>query len=122
MYKKKLLNGEERYIEMQEELIDEFKETIKMLTDRDVKVILVNTPTLVLLNEYESEKYNAMVKWFADFAAQNKNVEYWDFNHDYSSQYELFHDRLHLNANGQQVITTEIINRLRNDFKYGLSK
>lgn len=115
MYKKKLLNGDERHIEMQEELIDEFKETIKMLTDRDVKVILVNTPTLDLLNEYEPEKYNAMVKWFADFAAQNKNVEYWDFNHDYSSQYELFHDRLHLNTNGQQVITTEIINRLRNE-------
>lgn len=114
-YKKKLLNGDERHIEMQKELIDEFKETIKMLTDRDVKVILVNTPTLDLLNQYEPEKYEVIVKWFADFAAQNKNVEYWDFNPKYSSRHELFHDRLHLNAKGQQVITTEIINKLRKE-------
>lgn len=114
-YKKKLLNGNERHIEMQEELIDEFKETIKMLTDRNVKVILVNTPTLDLLNEYEPEKYNAIVEWFTDFAFLNQNVEYWDYNLEYSSCHELFHDRLHLNATGQQVITTEIINKLRKE-------
>lgn len=114
IYKQKLLNGDERNIEMQEDLIEEFKGTIKMFTDRNIKVILVNTPTLDLLNQYEPEKYEAIVKWFADFATQNKNVEYWDFNPEYSSRHELFHDRLHLNAKGQQVITTEIINRLKN--------
>lgn len=114
-YKKKLENGDERHIEMEEELIAEFKETIKMLTDRGVKVILVNTPTLDLLNNYEPERYDTMVKWFAKFASEQEKVEYWDFNPEFSSRHELFHDRLHLNAVGQQVITTEIINRLRKE-------
>lgn len=114
-YKKILENGDERHIMMEEELMTEFKETVKMLTDRGVKVILVNTPTLDLLNDYEPEKYDLIVKWFANFASENDGVEYWDFNPEYSSRHELFNDRLHLNANGQQVITTEIINRLRTE-------
>ncbi len=61
------------------------------------------------------ERYDAMVQWFADFANGHENVEYWDFNPEYSSRHELFHDRLHLNAKGQQVITTEIINKLRSE-------
>lgn len=114
-YKKKLLNGDERHIEMEPELIAEFTETIKMLTDRGVKVVLVNTPTLNLLNEYEPEKYEMVVDWFTRFASDHENVEYWDFNPKYSSRHELFHDRLHLNAKGQQVITTEIIDKLQSE-------
>lgn len=114
-YKKKLLNGDERHIEIEPKLVDEFTETIKMLTDRGIKVILVNAPTLDLLNEYEPEKYKMVVDWFIQFASGRDDVEYWDFNPDYSSQHELFHDRLHLNAKGQQVITTEIISKLRNE-------
>lgn len=112
-YRQKLLNGDERHIEMEPELIEEFKETINILTDRGVKVILVNTPTLDLLNEYEPEKYKMMVEWFSRFASDHENVEYWDFNPKYSSRHELFHDRLHLNVKGQQVITTEIIDKLQ---------
>lgn len=117
-YKNKLLNGDERHIEMEPALIDEFTQTIKMLTDRNVKVILVNTPTLDLLNEYEPEKYEMVVAWFTRFAADHENVEYWDFNPKYSSRHELFHDRLHLNAKGQQEITTEIIDKLQSELKY----
>lgn len=115
IYKQKLLNGDERNIEMQPDLIAEFTETVKMLTDRGIKVILVNTPTLDLLNEYEPEKFQEMVDWFMDFTSQNNLVEYWDFNPDFSSRHELFHDRLHLNATGQQVITTELINKLKKE-------
>ena len=86
-----------------------------MLTDRGVKVVLVNTPTLDLLNEYEPKKYEMVVDWFTQFASNHENVEYWDFNPEYSSRHELFHDRLHLNAKGQQVITTEIIDKLQSE-------
>lgn len=100
---------------MELELIAEFTETIRMLTDRGVKVILVNTPTLDLLNAYEPERYEMVADGFSRFAADHENVEYWDFNPEYSSQHELFHDRLHLNAKGQQVITTEIIDKLQSE-------
>lgn len=63
---------------MEQKLIDEFTETIKMLTCRGVKVVLVNTPTLDLLNEYEPEKYEMVIDWFTRFASDHENVEYWD--------------------------------------------
>lgn len=115
LYRKKLANNDERSIMMNQELIDIFKETIKLMTDRDIKVILINTPTLDLLNNYEPDKYKNIVSWFETFALDNDMVEYWDFNPQYSSQYDIFYDRLHLNARGQEIITTEIINRLKKE-------
>ncbi len=115
LYRKKLANGDERSIMMNPELIDTFKSTMKMLTDKGIRVILINTPTLDLLNEYEPDKYRNIVEWFETFALENDMVEYWDFNPQYSSRHDIFHDRLHLNARGQEIITTEIVNRLKRD-------
>lgn len=115
VYRKKLENGDERKIEMNSELIKTFVSTIKSLTDRGIKVILVNTPTLDLLNGYEPDKYKTVVNWFECFATNNVMVEYWDFNPQYSSYHDIFYDRLHLNAKGQEIITTEIIHRLKKE-------
>ena len=112
-YKKKLANGDERSIQMNDTLISQFIETIKMLTDRNIRVILVNTPTLDLLNNYEPQKYELIIDWFHQFANQNDLVEFIDFNPKYSSNYLMFSDRLHLNRTGQQIITDEIINYMQ---------
>ncbi len=112
-YRQKLLNGEERHIVMNSELMSQFRETVKMLTDRGVRVILVNTPTFYMLNEYEPEKYREMIDWFADYADSNDLVEFWDFNPQYAHDDAIFSDRLHLNRHGQQIITMEIVNRIK---------
>lgn len=117
-YKERLANGDERHIQMNEQIIAQFKETMKMLTDRGVSVILVNTPTLDLLNNFESEKYKAIMKWFEDFAKSNEHVLFWDFNPSYQSDYSIFSDRLHLNRKGQEILTGELVKdlkRLRNE-------
>ena len=111
-YKKRLVAGNERHIQMNSELIKDFKESIDMLTSRGIKVILINTPTLDLLNDFEPEKFIQMTNWFESFAMENNLIEYWDFNPMYSSDYNLFYDRLHLNVDGQEVITEELIKRL----------
>lgn len=115
LYHKKLENDDERHIMMNPELIETFKATINMLTDRGIRVILINTPTLDLLNNYEPDKFKNVVEWFEKFTLENDLVEYWDFNPQYSSRHEIFYDRLHLNAHGQEIITTEIINRLKKE-------
>lgn len=111
-YKKRLADGNERHITMNKELIQEFRETVEIMTARGIKVILVNTPTLDLLNDFELDKFAQMVAWYEDYAAQNELVEYWDFNPEYASRYDLMHDRLHLNVQGQKVITDELIKKL----------
>lgn len=116
-YRLKLANGDERHIRMNSELIEQFRQTVSALTSRGIRVILVNTPTLDLLNDFEPEKYETMMAWFRTFADNDPLVEFWDFNPDYSSDYEIFSDRLHLNRRGQEVITGEIIKRLKNTEK-----
>lgn len=111
-YRKRLANGDERHIQMNELLIQQFRQTVELLTSRGIKVILVNTPTLDLLNEYEPQKYEMIMNWFRNFADSDENVYFWDFNPQYQSDYSLFSDRLHLNVKGQKVITDELIERL----------
>lgn len=112
-YKERLANGDERHIQMNKLLISQFKETIRMLTDRGVTVILVNTPTLNLLNNFEPEKYSAIMKWYEDFADKNEHVLFWDFNPKYQTDYRMFSDRLHLNRKGQEIITNELVSRIK---------
>lgn len=118
LYKQRLHNGDERNIKMNEELIEEFIKTISMLTERGIKVVLVNTPTIDLLNNYEPEKYRTIIDWFQQYAAEQPLVEFWDFNPEYSSRHELFYDGIHLNSVGQKQISTLIINKLHSIFIY----
>ena len=111
-YKEQLARGGERHIEMNPELMAEFDETVEMLTSRGVKVALVNTPTLNLLNAYEPDRYQMMVDWFQQYDDSLDLVEYWDFNPEYSHRHELFYDRIHLNVQGQQVISPLIAERV----------
>lgn len=113
-YKTKLANGDERNIQMNQNLMTQFIETIKMITDRGIQVILVNTPTVDLLNDYEPDKYASMMEWFTTFADKNNLVEFVDYNPQYSSDYSIFSDRLHLNSKGQQIITTELVDYIKN--------
>lgn len=113
-YKLKLANGDERSIKMNPQIMEEFRQTIERITYRGVKVILVNTPTVDLLNEYEPDKYQMMMEWFANFANENALVEFIDFNPEYSSDHSIFSDRLHLNSKGQQIITTKLVSYLNN--------
>lgn len=112
-YKKRLENRDERSIKMNQELMAQFVQTIKLITDRGIRVILVNTPTVDLLNDYEPDEYAAMMDWFANFAKENALVEFIDFNPKYASDYSIFSDRLHLNSAGQQVITTELVDYIK---------
>ena len=112
-YRLRLSNGDERRIQMNPKLIKQFDETISMLTERGVKVILVNTPTLDLLNQFEPEKYSTIMNWFDEYASKRALVEFWDFNPTYESDYSIFSDRLHLNKKGQQLITEELINKIQ---------
>lgn len=98
---------------MNDTLIREFKETVNMLTDRGIRVIMVNTPTLDLLNNWHGDNFRRITDWYRDYAATDSLIEYWDYNPGYSSDHSIFSDRIHLNARGQQQITSDLISRLK---------
>lgn len=112
-YRAMIRDGNERHIDMNPTLISEFKETIKMITDKGINVMLVNTPTLDLLNQYEPDRYRNIMNWFSDFADKNPLVTFIDFNPKYEADYAIFSDRIHLNQKGQLAITSELIEILK---------
>lgn len=112
-YRKQLAKGGERSIEMNDTLITQFKQTVKLLTDKGIKVVMVNTPTLDLLNGYQPDKYSRMIDWFREYASTDSLIYYWDYNPAFSGNHTIFSDRLHLNSRGQQLITTQLISNLR---------
>lgn len=101
----------QRKIKFEEELIVDFEETINLLHDRGIKVILVNTPIAKPLNDYQPEEYRKITSYFESLA-ENSMTEYWDLNPEYSKEYEIFFDPIHLNPKGQEIINKELVSRL----------
>lgn len=101
-------------IEMNDTLISTFRRTINNLTDRGIHVVLVNTPTIDLLNQSKGESYERVMDIYREMAGKDSLVEFWDFNPKYASRHDIFSDPIHLNTRGQRLITDELVERLRN--------
>lgn len=113
-YKKTVATGKENKLKMNKQLMEEFKETINILTERNIKVILINTPTIDILNNHEGDAYDHIMTWYKDYAADQPLVEFWDFNPQYSNDYSIFSDEIHLNKKGQEIISKGIIDHMKN--------
>ncbi len=105
--------GKQRKIHFEQELIDIFEETLMQLTNKNIHVILINTPIAQPLNSYEPDMYQRFISYMQDKAKNNKLIEYWDYNPTYSNQYNLFFDPIHLNPLGQQTITQQIVQNFK---------
>lgn len=99
-------------IELNPELIETFKRSVDNLTKRGIRVVLVNTPTIDLLNKSIGDSYEEVMDIYRDMAKQNQLVEFWDFNPEFSSDHTIFSDAIHLNTKGQRLITNELISRI----------
>lgn len=103
----------DRDLQIDPELLARFQESINMITERGIKVILINTPIIDILNDSDPKSYQAVMQIYKDLAAANELVEYWDFNPDFSANYSIFYDPIHLNPKGQEMITAALIKRLK---------
>ena len=108
-----LENNVGRHIMFEEENIKLFEETLNFLQQKNIQVFLINTPIVDLLNDSEPEKYTQILSMFEDYELQYANVTLLDFNPEFSSDYTLFYDYIHLNKKGQEVVTDAIIRELK---------
>jgi hypothetical membrane protein len=106
--KQQIMEGKQRHIHFEQELIDIFEKTLDLITERGIRVILVNTPIAKPLNEYEPYEYGKIIDYFHSLA-ENPLIYYWDFNPEYSDNYELLFDPIHLNVKGQIVISEKLV-------------
>lgn len=106
-----IANSQQRHIEFEQDLIDDFEQTLSLLESKGIVTILVNTPIAKPLNGYEPEKYSRFINYMKQLDSSSSMIVYWDLNPEYSEQYNLFFDPIHLNMDGQKVINQELVNR-----------
>ena len=113
---KRIDSGKERHINFESELLDDFEETLRMLKSRGIKTVLVNTPVAKLLNEYEPQMYQRVIDYFKTLDNSSDMIYYWDLNPVFSEQYELFFDAIHINSEGQKIISRYITDKFNSEF------
>jgi len=106
-----------RRIRFDEDYIEAFEETLDFLQQKDVKVMLISTPAVDLLNNIEPQNYAEILSMFENYATQYDNVVFFDLNPEFSSDYSLFYDFIHLNRDGQKVVSEAIIRDVKSVLK-----
>jgi hypothetical protein len=111
-FEKRRINWE-RPITFNPSLINELETCIRDLNDKNVRVILVNTPTYRGINDAYPKDYQKIMNYYQKLAAENPMVDFWNFSPKYQDSLHYFFDPIHLNVYGQEAITKEIIHKLR---------
>jgi len=101
-----------RQIYMQPYLVDIFEKSMQIITDKNIRVILISSPIVDVLNDFYQEERDSVIRYFEEYAENNDLIEYWNLIPEYSSNYSIFYDPIHLNPQGQEIVTREIISRI----------
>jgi hypothetical protein len=112
-FKKRIANNDFVRITFDKDLKTDFEETLKYLSNKNIKIVLLFLPTLDILNKAEPEKYNKALTLLYEYSKKYQNVYFFNYNNEYSKKSELFYDSVHLNPKGNRIITERVIEDLR---------
>lgn len=85
-----------------------FDETLAFLEAKGIRVVLAGLPCVDMLNRAEPEKYEQVMQIFRSAVRRYPNVCLLDLNPEFSNQYELFGDPIHLSIAGQKAVTERL--------------
>lgn len=111
---KEIENNKYGNIEFNEDSIKLFQETIKFVLSKNTKIVLAYIPTIDILNSLDRQKYEKMISFYKDLDDRYDNLTFINFNEKYESKHELFFDPVHLNPQGQRIITEDLIKFIKN--------
>ncbi|MBN1185294.1 MAG: SGNH/GDSL hydrolase family protein [Bacteroidales bacterium] len=103
-------------IEFDEGKIKLFEKTIDLIRKQGAEVILINMPMYTMkFKTFRSSDYERYISYFDSYSSSNDNVMFLDLNtRDISTRNKNFSDPLHLNREGEKVISSRIIEVLNN--------
>ena len=105
--KKEIQKGDYRKIVNNNANIEIFEETISLLKANDIDVILLFLPFVDMLQDIQEEEFETTIQIFK---SQTKDdISFLNLQEPYSHDYKLFFDPIHLNPQGQEKITNELI-------------
>lgn len=108
---KTIEKGKYRKINNNSDNVRVYEETLSLLKENDINVILLYVPTIDKLEKIQQEEFNNTIKIIEDQVGGL--VEFVNFQEPWSHNYELFYDPIHLNPEGQKQITAELISFLK---------
>lgn len=100
--------GRFRRIEFNQEVVGQFETTLKFLRSRGIKVVLAYIPTLDIFNQAEPDLHKEVIDRFRRYADADSGIVFLDYNRDYESRHDYFFDHIHMNADGQRVVTLRL--------------
>lgn len=101
-----------REIKFNRRLMKVFEDNMRMVTDRRIRVVLLQTPMLKRLIDPHMEEYLKLMAYFRNLEKIDTLIRFIDYRPDYQDEYSLFFDPIHLNVYGQKEITHRLIDNL----------
>ncbi|WP_406684202.1 hypothetical protein N1F78_00290 [Seonamhaeicola sp. MEBiC1930] len=90
-----------------------FKESMILLSEKKINVILLYLPTIDILSDVQETKYQETIEIINEVSNNLDNVTFLSFQEPWSHNYSIFYDPIHLNPKGQKLITKELINYIQ---------
>lgn len=111
--KRWIAQGKNRPVKINPGSYEVFLTSVDFVKSRGVKMLLVDMPTVKLLNQAEWPASEDVRSIFRRFGEEYSNLDYYDLSTAYQSDYEIFYDMIHLNAEGQKRVTAVLTEKVK---------
>jgi hypothetical protein len=105
--KKEISTGEYRRIRFDKNNIEIFRKTLEFLGESGKTVILMNAPVSDILENAVQSDYDKVFSIIRDMSSKYTNIHIVDLSPKYGKDSSLFFDPIHMNPDGQKVVTKE---------------
>jgi hypothetical protein len=93
--------------------VELLRETIRNVRNQGATIVLAFYPTIDVYNRIEPARFSEARQLFAELAAEDPGVVYLEYLEGYAERHELFYDPIHLNREGQRMLTRHLAADLR---------
>jgi hypothetical protein len=90
-----------------------FEQAMETVLSHGSKFVMIYVPTTDLINSVDGPVQGRVVDMLRTYASTKKGVYFFDYNRDCESRYDLFSDPVHLNREGQRVVSEKLAADLR---------
>jgi len=90
-----------------------FEDSVETVRNHGIPIVLLYIPTVDVINRAEPEKHRIALEKFRALSKKDSGIIFLDYNSEYEGQHKLFYDPIHMNPEGQKVITGRLIVDLR---------
>lgn len=94
-----------------------FLSTVDFVKSRGIVMLLVDMPAVILLNQAEWPASREVRDIFRRLEDKYPNIVYCDLSTAYQSNYEMFYDMIHLNAEGQKKVTAVLAEKAKGSLR-----